>query len=137
VIQRADPKTRRRAIIAVFVAGLLAVAAYAAADHWLAGVGARPPLEARQALAAAIRWGSASTSMIAVAFALYVYALGRRVVAAQRFPPEGMAVIRDTPVLEGRPARTRGFLIQAVAAALAVTAAALPVAAFRVAALLE
>jgi hypothetical protein len=137
VIQPADPNARRRAIVAVAIIGVLAVAAYIAAEDWLAALRARPPGEARQAFDSAIRWGTVFVTVPIVLIALYIFWLGRRVVSAQRFPPPGIAVVRDTVVLEGRPARIRGYVIQGLAAALTVAAATLPVAAFKVASLLR
>jgi hypothetical protein len=137
MIQSADPGARRRAIILACATILLAVAAYVVADRWLADAAARSTAEARAAIAAVLRWGTAAVATMAAASGLYLFLLGRRVVSGRRFPPAGMAVIKDTRVIEGRSARTRGFIIQALALTLMAAATALPFAAFKVAALIE
>jgi len=137
VIQPADPKARRCAILTVVLVGLVAIAVYAVADRWLADVRARAPAEAHQAFIAAIRWGAITVAAMVAAFGLYMFALGRRVAAGRRFPPEGMAVVRDTVVLDGPAARRRGHIIQALAVALVAASAALAFSAFGLTALLE
>lgn len=52
-------------------------------------------------------------------FSAYFWRLGGRIVTTERFPPPGMAVVRDTHVLQNGAARRRGRLIQAGAALLA------------------
>ena len=46
-----------------------------------------------------------------LALAVYVWTFGGKVIRAQRFPPPGHRVYRDTPILEGDKAlaRARGF----------------------------
>lgn len=46
-----------------------------------------------------------------IPMAIYMMKLGGRILKSERFPPPGMKVIRDTVVLEGQHARTRGYLI--------------------------
>ena len=47
-----------------------------------------------------------SVPLLAVGL-MYVY-LGSRAVSTERFPPEGMSVIVDTPIKRGREARSSG-----------------------------
>jgi hypothetical protein len=54
------------------------------------------------------------------AFAIYIWRLGSRTLAEQRFPPEGLAVIRDVLVMRGAEARARGRLLRGFATALFV-----------------
>lgn len=133
-IQPADPMLRRRmklaAISAVFVIALIAWAA----DRWLDRVLVLEPALARSALAGALRWSSAAVCLMVLAFAVYAFMLGRSIMRAQRFPLPGVAVIRDTVVLEGAAARRRSLLIQVIAATLAVFALLLFLAAFYLAA---
>ena len=49
------------------------------------------------------------------AAAVYVFRLGQRIVRAERFPPPGTTVVRDTVVRHGDAARRRGRLMQALA----------------------
>lgn len=133
-IQRADPKTRRRAVAALFLGLAAAALVYVAASRWMSSVLALEPAEARRALAGALRWMTAGLSVLVVAFGAYLFAFGRKIVKFERFPPPGAAVIKDTEVLEGSRARKRGMLIQVVSALLIVTALALPWVAFQMAA---
>ena len=43
-----------------------------------------------------------------VAFAVYLWSLGAKVLRARQFPPPGYRVIRDTPVIGGQAAVLRG-----------------------------
>ena len=57
------------------------------------------------------------------AAATYIFRLGRQIVRAERFPPPGATVLRDTVVLRGRAARRRGLLLQSLAMFLIVATA--------------
>jgi hypothetical protein len=48
-----------------------------------------------------------------VGFAAYIWRLGTRIMREERFPPEGMRVIRDVLVLRGAEARSRARLLRA------------------------
>jgi len=69
--------------------------------------------------------------------AVYSWRLGRRVLAAERFPPPGLAVIHDTAVLCGDAARRRGRGLQIFAALLAFLACCIPVLLYRLITLLQ
>jgi hypothetical protein len=60
-----------------------------------------------------------------IAFAVYLWLLGKRVLRAQQFPPPGFRVIRDTPVMDGPTAVVRGQVIQTLALCLGLAAALL------------
>lgn len=117
-VQKADPGLRRQVLVgAVFlvlilVAGVVLLANRFAELEKLAGESAY--LASRQGLAAA------RVLLVAVALGATVLGgvLGRlswRTLAAGRYPPPGMRVINDTPVLRGAVARRygRGGLILA------------------------
>jgi hypothetical protein len=53
-------------------------------------------------------------------FAYYLFIFGRKVISAERLPPPGTKVIRDTPLLEGEKARKRGQLIVVLSLFLAL-----------------
>jgi hypothetical protein len=53
-------------------------------------------------------------------FAAYIWRLGTRTLDEERFPPEGLAVIRDVLVIRGSEARARGRLLRGFATALYV-----------------
>ena len=50
-----------------------------------------------------------------ISFAVYLWVLGNRIIAARRFPLENQKVVRDTPILEGRSAVARGRILRALA----------------------
>jgi hypothetical protein len=58
-----------------------------------------------------------------VAFAVYLWSLGAKVVRAGAFPPPGYRVVRDTPVITGRAAVGRGRGLKALALCLGVASA--------------
>jgi hypothetical protein len=67
-----------------------------------------------------------------IAAGIYLFQLGRRSVRARRFPPPGVAVVRDTRVLEGHEGRRRGRLLQVLAGMLIAAALLVPFALWRV-----
>jgi len=50
-----------------------------------------------------------------VVFAAYVWSLGERVLRAREYPPPGLRVIRDTRVMTGERAISRGRLLKMLA----------------------
>ena len=67
--------------------------------------------------------------------ATYLWRLGSRTLAEERFPPEGLAVVRDVLVLRGADARARGRLLRGLAAAFFVVTAIMALVLFRLATL--
>jgi hypothetical protein len=57
-----------------------------------------------------------------IGLAIYVWRLGTRTIREERFPPEGLVVIRDMLVVRGGEARSRGRLFQAFGMAFFVIA---------------
>lgn len=57
-------------------------------------------------------------------FAGYLFLTGHRVIDARRYPPPGQRVIRDTKIMEGHAAVTRGRLLQALSVILTVAVTA-------------
>jgi hypothetical protein len=55
-------------------------------------------------------------------FAWYVWRLGTRTLREERFPPEGLVVIRDMLVMRGAAARARGRLFRLIAFSVAILA---------------
>lgn len=131
-IQPADPAARRKAIVMVALAALLGALAYVALDQWLARVLAQPAAGAKATLLGFLVWTIAGTAVVAAALAFHVWRFGRRVVSAARFPPPGVAVVRDTVVLEGAQASRRGVVIQWAAALVLVVAVVLVGLAYRI-----
>jgi hypothetical protein len=58
---------------------------------------------------------------------VYFWRFGSAVIGSRRFPPPGYSVIRDTPVIEGNKAKTRGALIKLIAIVLGFFLVGVPV----------
>ena len=127
-VQKADPDARRRAVLVLIFAAAIGGLLISAFEHfreplreWLVSDPAETPRRARLALSVSIL----VLSTPAIAFAIYLWLLGRKVLRAERFPPPGLRVIRDTPVIRGAAAVTRGNAIQVFAVCLGVAAGVL------------
>jgi hypothetical protein len=120
-IQKADSRARRRAFIIIVCGTALGASLILLADaysHALAEWMARRP-----ELACAVLAGAIVGPILG--FAVYLWRLGNRVVRAERFPPPGMALVRDAFVLREHAARRRGRIAQAMAIGLALASVAL------------
>ena len=117
-IQRADPATRRRALVAIAAITALGWAAYFALQDWLAGLAGADPPHMREALERALLWGSWGAMLPVTVLAGWLWQYGARVGRAGRFPAPDAKVVRDTPVLHGDPARLRGMALKVLAAFL-------------------
>jgi MFS family permease len=107
-IIRADRRYRRR-MVGVF---LVIVCLGAAVIGW--GLPWAERALARQQVETVLR--VLQTALLAVflglaALGLYVYRIGRCVMEQERFPPANHRVIRDTRLIQGEGARTRGRLL--------------------------
>ena len=60
-----------------------------------------------------------------VAFTLYFWSLGVKVLHTKQFPPPGVRVIRDIPVIGGHAAVLRGHGLKVLAVCLGVASALL------------
>jgi formate hydrogenlyase subunit 3/multisubunit Na+/H+ antiporter MnhD subunit len=125
-IQKADPEARRRAmLVVVFGAaiGALLIAGFGyfrgSLHEWLVSDPAETAFRARVVICAAAFLLAAPL----IAFAVYLWLLGVRVARARQFPPPGLRVVRDTPVVAGHGAVTRGQAMQVLAVCLGVGAA--------------
>src|SRR5262245_46588670 len=127
-IQKADPGARRRALLVLACAaaiGSLLIAGFeyfkGPFQEWLTS----DPAET----AFRVRWAVCASTFLLVAplvcAAVYFWRYGAKVLRAQRFPPPGVRVIRDTPVVSGTGALARGYAIQIVAVCQGAGAVAL------------
>lgn len=127
-VQKADPAARRKAVLVIVFATAAGALLIAGFEHfhepfreWLSS----EPAETARRARLAIYVSTFILSAPVIAFAIYLWLLGARVLRAQQFPPPGFRVIRDTPVVGGRGAVTRGHAIQILAVCLGVSAALL------------
>ena len=139
-VQSADPRTRRIAVIVVAIgalAGALLIAAMQSQLGALQKVAAEHPAAIEENFGI-ITWALIAAVVVPVwAFNIYLWRLGSRIVATGLFPPPGMKVLRDTPVLRDSAARKCGRLLQIVAAVTSVTALGIAIALWRLAALVR
>jgi hypothetical protein len=127
-VKKADPSTRRQTILLIVFATSLGALLIAGFEHlleplrdWLTS----EPAETAHRAKLAFYVTAFILSAPVIAFAIYLWLFGARVLRAQRFPPPGIRVIRDTPVVEGQGATRRGHVIQILAVCLGVSAAVL------------
>ena len=127
-IQRADPEARRRALIALVFAIAVGGLLIAAFEHFRGPLGdwlrSDPTQTAQRA-----RWIVFASAVLlvvpAIGVAVYLWRLGAKVLRSRRFPPPGARVVRDTPVVEGDAAATRGQALQILGVCLGVGACVL------------
>jgi hypothetical protein len=127
-VQKADPVARRRAMLLVVVgvfAGSVLIVGFercrAPLLEWLLS----KPGESGHQLRLLFACAAVLASAPLIAFAVYLWSLGARVIRAQRFPLPEQRVIRDTPILEGQAAIARGRGLKVVAVSLCVAAVVL------------
>ena len=127
-IQKADPAARRQAILVIVFATAAGALLIAGFEHlrepfhdWLSS----EPAETARRAKLALYVSAFILSAPVIAFAVFLWLLGARVLRAQQFPPPGFRVIRDTPVVGGRGATVRGHVIQILAVCLGGSAALL------------
>jgi len=124
-IQRADPKERRKFayILAVAaIAGVLVIVIYRHLLSWAV----EDPQVAIERLSIVIATFYILTVPI-VLVSRSMWAMGRAVITANRFPAPGMKVIRDAVVITGVKAVVRGRLLQGFAFGFSVIFLALPI----------
>jgi hypothetical protein len=134
-LRQPPPDGSRKALVALAIATAGGVAALSAVQIYGPDLGAwlhRQGADADPDLALA----ALGTLIVApiFGFVIWMWRLGARCFASERFPPPGTAVTADTPVLRGAAARRRGRVIQALAVAVGVTACALVLILWRMAA---
>lgn len=74
-------------------------------ERWLGGLQALDPAEAARRLATALRWVGVLMAATVAGFGLYAWRIGARVLREGRFPPAGLAVVRETHI-DGRSQQT-------------------------------
>ncbi len=110
-IQKADPALRRTAL-----SGLAGVAAIGfIALQWgqpklMEAIATQEPAQAVRLLTSI----AIAAFVPALPIAYFTYKVARRIHSSQRFPPPGMAVIRDTEILIGEPAKHLGNKLMVV-----------------------
>lgn len=130
--QRGDRRLRLVAAVAVVCAGVAGVLVHFALQRWIGDLDGLPPAEALGRALSAFAWGVATACGSIVWLAGWLWHSGSRTVRTARFPPPGMRVIRDTPVLRGEAAARRGRLMRGAGVVLLLCATSVAVAAWRI-----
>ena len=125
--QRADPGARRKAIRVLIVVTLFGLCALLALEKFEDRFGSWLESNIEFLLENPILVFAGAMVLVSpvLATGTYLMVLARRTVQAQRFPPPGYAVARDTPVAEDGQAIRRGRIIQLLALFLLCCAAAI------------
>jgi len=105
IIVRADKRYRRKAL--AVCAGLILLGAVMIGWVLPKAEGYLEQLEPETALRA-LEGALIAIFLTLLPMGLYVLQLGRRIMKAELFPPPGVKVIADTPLVQGRKARNYG-----------------------------
>src|SRR5262245_55423779 len=127
-IRRADPAARRQTVLLVVLGALAATLLFVGFEHYripLRDWVLSEPEKLAHRLKLVFLASVAVLSAPLVAFAVYLWSLGAKVLRAEQFPPPGYRVIRDTPVIGGRAAMSRGRGLQMLALWLGAASALL------------
>lgn len=127
-LRKADPAARRKVALLLSVGACVGAVLIVAFERYriplsdwvLAGPGA----SAQRARLALLLLAALLLAPL-LALAAYLWSLGARVVRAQEFPPPGLRVIRDTAVITGARAVSRGRLLKVLALSCAIACAVL------------
>ena len=123
-IQEADPAARRRLAIVLLAFAVLGAGAIFYFSELLADAGDEPAL-ALERLKLIVN-SLYLFVLPALWFAIYAWRIAGRTIEARRYPPPGVAVVRDLRVVTGPDAVRRAFAIRVVAALFLVTSVLLP-----------
>ncbi len=84
------------------------------------------PVEAVSQMVSTIRVFAAMTAILTMAIAVWIWLLSSRIFKAERFPPPGMALVRDVRIVSGVQARMFARVGFVAAGLCAVGAIVLP-----------
>ena len=129
-LRRADPTARRTVALLLVVGtcmGALLLVAFARYRIPLSDWMLADPGSSAQRVKMVFRVLVALLLAPLLALAAYLWSLGGKVVRAREFPPPGLRVIRDTPIVTGERAVSRGRLLKVLALGCGIALAALAV----------
>jgi hypothetical protein len=138
-IRRADPAARRRAVLIIILGalgGALVLVAFERYRNPLSDWVLSEPGASAQRVKWVFLFLGTLVSAPLLAYAVYLWSFGARVLRAREFPPSGYPVIRDTPVITGEAAVSRGRLLKALALSCGIASAVLGLLLWRLASML-
>ena len=119
-VQKADRKTRRTASAIVLVGAVVGAALIVTGDQlqptFRAWVQQDPDLRVRVVILGLVLL----TAGPPIGMSVFLWSVGRRIARAGRYPPPGFGVWRDTPVVTGDAAISRGRMYQIFGGVLGV-----------------
>ena len=127
-VRRADPAVRRQVALVLVLGvclGALLIVAFERYRGPLTDWVLADPGTSTQRLRLVFLLLAALSVAPLLAFAAYVWSLGERVLRAREFPPPGLRVIRDTAVITGERAVSRGRLLKVLALGCGIASAVL------------
>lgn len=139
-LRRADPTARRTVALLLVVGtcmGALLLVAFARYRIPLSDWMLADPGSSAQRVKMVFRVLVALLLAPLLALAAYLWSLGGKVVRAREFPPPGLRVIRDTPIVTGERAVSRGRLLKVLALGCCIACAVLAVLLWRLEMLLS
>jgi hypothetical protein len=125
-LRRADPAARRQAVLLVLAGACLGALLIVVLERYRIPlrdwVLANPGASAHRRQLVVLLLAVALFAPL-LAFGAYLWSLGGKVARTREFPPRGVRVVRDTPVLTGDRAVSRGRLFQLLGLGCAIACA--------------
>ncbi|MBZ5538526.1 MAG: hypothetical protein LAO31_21485 [Acidobacteriia bacterium] len=135
-VRKADPAVRRQVVLVLVITtcveALLIVGLRLYHDPLRDWILSGPGTSAQRVKLVFLLLASAIISPL-LALAVYLWSLGGRILRAREFPPPGVRVIRDTPVITGERAVFRGRLLQGLALSCGIASVVLGLLVWRLA----
>jgi hypothetical protein len=139
-VRKADPVVRRRMVFIVAFAAVVGALLIFLLERYRVPLRdwilADPELSARR-LRMTIMLLAALLLAPLIGFAVYLWSLGGRVLRAREFPPPGLRVARDTRVITGESAVSRGRRLKMLVVGCLVAGLALSLLLWRLASLFD
>jgi hypothetical protein len=110
--QRADDRSQKVAIVVLIVILISGGSLWMVFEEWMAEVRSLPVEAARESLSRVFSLCMGIMVVFVCVVSWHCWRVGKRVRHAMRFPPSDMSVLRDTTVLSGQAAVSRGRLLQ-------------------------
>jgi hypothetical protein len=127
-VRRADPAVRRQAVLILVVGACVGALLIMAFERYRISLSdwvlADPKASMERARSVVLLLAVLLLAPL-LALAAYLWSLGGRVVRAREFPPPGFRVIRDTLVITGDRAISRGRLLKVLAVSSGIASAVL------------
>jgi hypothetical protein len=139
-VRRADPAARRQAVLLLVAAafvGALLIEAFERYQIPLRDWILAEPAKSAQRMQLIFLVLGALLSVPLLAFAAYLWSLSARVLRSQEYPPPGLRVMRDTPVIVGEAAIARARQLKGLALGCGIASALLGLLLWRLASVLS